>query len=236
MPNPTTDSRIRLQLARRPSRQFKLPAIPATTARARRTSIVPPAQHLASLLFSCCFVYPTLLTHLQFPLAMIHALAGANPSWSILPLCVLNGLIRPLRTPPPFSFWEEGGGGGATPRRPRAGDRCTRGRSICTLYVWPYMSQSRISRMEMPSADTPKPAKSHTSSAKVVRTAGLPRGAPRKHLQPRRAYGMTYKPPISLGCKLTQGHPRKAGTSKDIHQLFVVPARRRNCFPPSRTI
>ena len=92
------------------------------------------------------------------------------------------------------------------------------------------MSQSRISRMEMPSADTPKPAKSHTSSAKVVRTAGLPRGAPRKHLQPRRAYGMTYKPPISLGCKLTQGHPRKAGTSTDIHQLFVVPARRRNCF------
>ena len=129
---------IRLQFARRSSRQFKLPAVSATTTRARRTSAVPPpppAQHLASLLFSCCFVSPTLLTNLQFPLSMIiHALAGANPSWSILSPCTLNGLIRPFRTPFFLFCWAECW---PTPRRPRTGDCCSQGRSICTRNAWP---------------------------------------------------------------------------------------------------
>ena len=75
--------------------------------------------------------------------------------------------------------------------------------------------------METLSADTPKPAQSHTSSAAVVRTAGLLRGA-----QPRCTFGMPYKPPICLGCKLTQGHPCKAGASKDTSAscLLCLPA------------
>ena len=97
VPNPTTDSRIRLQFAKRSSRQLK-----------------PP---------------PTVSAVNDYPCP-----AGANPSWSILPLCGLTGLIRPLRTPFFFLFWEEWW---PTPRRPRTGDHCTRGRSICTRHACP---------------------------------------------------------------------------------------------------
>ena len=69
--------------------------------------------------------------HLQFPLSMIiHALPGRTLHGLSYHSVGLPGLSGPLEHP---FFWEEWW---PTPRRPRTGDRCTRGRSICTRHTW----------------------------------------------------------------------------------------------------